>query len=251
LIWEIFTQKIFFYLLFFAIAFTYSMVGLGGGTAYTAILTITNTPYKIIPSTALFLNMVVSIISFLNYRAYFPSERKSLILLVYLFGGGGTILGANLNIKEKTFFIILGIALILSAIISFLNDFGSKKINFKIKKKSLPLISFPIGILAGITGIGGGIYLSPLLIFSDFPTKGIASITSLFVFLNSFLGFSTKFFKGEFNFHFAIPILIFVIAGALLGSRLGSIKFKPQVIKFFLNLIILNIGGYSLWKGIS
>jgi Sulfite exporter TauE/SafE. len=135
LIWEIFTQKIFFYLLFFAIAFTYSMVGLGGGTAYTAILTITNTPYKIIPSTALFLNMVVSIISFLNYRAYFPSERKSLILLVYLFGGGGTILGANLNIKEKTFFIILGIALILSAIISFLNDFGSKKINFKIKKK--------------------------------------------------------------------------------------------------------------------
>lgn len=119
MIWEIFTQKIFFYLLFFAIAFTYSMVGLGGGTAYTAILTITNTPYKIIPSTALFLNMVVSIISFLNYRAYFPSERKSLILLVYLFGGGGTILGANLNIKEKTFFIILGIALILSAIISF------------------------------------------------------------------------------------------------------------------------------------
>jgi uncharacterized membrane protein YfcA len=227
------------------------MVGLGGGSAYVAILTISDTPYKIIPSTALFLNMTVSLVSFANYRFYFPSEKKYLVFLIYLLGGAGATVGASMNLKEKTFFLILGSALVLSALISFLKDFGLKYINFKIPQKTLPFVSFPIGLLAGITGIGGGVYLSPLLIFAGFPTKEIASITSLYIFFNSALGFSVKVLKSNFDFQFALPLLIFVLSGAFLGGYLGSKKFRPQVVKFFLNLIILNIGGYTLWKGIS
>jgi uncharacterized membrane protein YfcA len=232
-------------------AFLYSMVGLGGGSAYVAILTISDTPYKIIPSTALFLNMTVSLASFANYRFYFPAEKKYLVFLVYLLGGAGATVGASINLKEKTFFLILGSALVLSALISFLKDFGLKYINFKIPQKALLLVSFPIGLLAGITGIGGGVYISPLLIFAGFPTKEIASITSLYIFFNSALGFSVKVLKGDFDFQFALPFLIFALSGAFLGGYLGSKKFRPQVVKFFLNLIILNIGGYTLWKGIS
>jgi len=242
---------LFFYLLFFIFAFLYSMVGLGGGSAYVAILTISDTPYKIIPSTALFLNMTVSLVSFANYRFYFPSEKKYLVFLIYLLGGAGATVGASINLKEKTFFLILGSALVLSALISFLKDFGLKNIVFKIPQKTLPFVSFPIGLLAGITGIGGGVYLSPLLIFAGFPTKEIASITSLYIFFNSALGFSVKVLKSDFDFQFALPILIFALSGAFLGGYLGSKKFRPQVVKFFLNLIILNIGGYTLWKGIS
>jgi uncharacterized protein len=189
---------LFFYLLFFIFAFLYSMVGLGGGSAYVAILTISDTPYKIIPSTALFLNMTVSLVSFANYRFYFPSEKKYLVFLVYLLGGAGATVGASINLKEKTFFLILGSALVLSALISFLKDFKLKNIVFKIPQKTLPFVSFPIGLLAGITGIGGGIYLSPLLIFAGFPTKEIASITSLYIFFNSALGFSVKVLKSRF-----------------------------------------------------
>ena len=242
---------LFFYLLFFIFAFLYSMVGLGGGSAYVAILTISDTPYKIIPSTALFLNMTVSLVSFANYRFYFPSEKKNLVFLIYLLGGAGATVGASINLKEKTFFLILGSALVLSALISFLKDFGLKYINFKIPQKALLLVSFPIGLLAGITGIGGGVYISPLLIFTGFPTKEIASITSLYIFFNSALGFSVKVLKSSFDFQFALPLLIFALSGAFLGGYLGSKKFRPQVVKFFLNLIILNIGGYTLWKGIS
>jgi uncharacterized membrane protein YfcA len=227
------------------------MVGLGGGSAYVAILTISDTPYKIIPSTALFLNMTVSLVSFANYRFYFPSEKKYLVFLIYLLGGAGATVGASMNLKEKTFFLILGSALVLSALISFLKDFKLKNIVFKIPQKTLPFVSFPIGLLAGITGIGGGVYLSPLLIFAGFPTKEIASITSLYIFFNSALGFSVKVLKSNFDFQFALPLLIFALSGALLGGYLGSKKFRPQVVKFFLNLIILNIGGYTLWKGIS
>ncbi len=241
----------FLYLLFFIFAFLYSMVGLGGGSAYVAILTISGTPYKIIPSTALFLNMVVSLISFTNYRFYFPSEKKYLIFLIYLLGGAGATIGASISLKEKTFFLILGSALVLSALISLIKDFGLKRIDFKIPQNILPFVSFPIGFLAGITGIGGGVYISPLLIFAEFPTKEIASITSLYICLNSALGFSVKVLKSNFDFQFALPLLIFVLSGAILGGYLGSKKFKSQVIKFFLNLIILNIGGYTLWKGIS
>jgi uncharacterized protein len=242
---------LFFYLLFFIFVFLYSMVGLGGGSAYVAILTISDTPYKIIPSTALFLNMTVSLVSFANYRFYFPAEKKYLVFLVYLLGGAGATVGASINLKEKTFFLILGSALVLSALISFLKDFGLKYINFKIPQKALLLVSFPIGLLAGITGIGGGVYISPLLIFAGFPTKEIASITSLYIFFNSALGFSVKVLKSDFDFQFALTLLIFVLSGAFLGGYLGSKKFRPQVVKFFLNLIILNIGGYTLWKGIS
>jgi len=242
---------LFFYLLFFIFAFLYSMVGLGGGSAYVAILTISDTPYKIIPSTALFLNMTVSLVSFANYRFYFPSEKKYLVSLIYLLGGAGATVGASINLKEKTFFLILGSALVLSALISFLKDFGLKNIGFKIPQKTLPFVSFPIGLLAGITGIGGGVYISPLLIFAGFPTKEIASITSLYIFFNSALGFSAKVLKSDFDFQFALPLLIFALSGAFLGGYLGSKKFRPQVVKFFLNLIILNIGGYTLWKGIS
>jgi len=242
---------LFFYFLFFIFAFLYSMVGLGGGSAYVAILTISDAPYKIIPSTALFLNMTVSLVSFANYRFYFPAEKKYLVFLVYLLGGAGATVGASINLKEKTFFLILGSALVLSALISFLKDFGLKNIGFKIPQKTLPFVSFPIGLLAGITGIGGGVYLSPLLIFAGFPTKEIASITSLYIFFNSALGFSVKALKGDFDFQFALPLLIFALSGAFLGGYLGSKKFRPQVVKFFLNLIILNIGGYTLWKGIS
>jgi uncharacterized membrane protein YfcA len=242
---------LFFYLLFFIFAFLYSMVGLGGGSAYVAILTISGTPYKIIPSTALFLNMTVSLVSFANYRFYFPAEKKYLVFLVYLLGGAGATVGASINLKEKTFFLTLGSALVLSALISFLKDFGLKNIGFKIPQKTLPFVSFPIGLLAGITGIGGGVYLSPLLIFTGFSTKEIASITSLYIFFNSALGFSVKVLKSDFDSQFALPLLIFALSGALLGGYLGSKKFRPQVVKFFLNLIILNIGGYTLWKGIS
>jgi uncharacterized membrane protein YfcA len=227
------------------------MVGLGGGSTYVALLTISGTPYKIIPSTALFLNMTVSLVSFANYRFYFPSEKKYLVFLVYLLGGAGATVGASMNLKEKTFFLILGSALVLSALISFLKDFKLKNIVFKIPQKTLPFVSFPIGLLAGITGIGGGVYLSPLLIFAGFPTKEIASITSLYIFFNSALGFSVKVLKSNFDFQFALPLLIFALSGAFLGGYLGSKKFRPQVVKFFLNLIILNIGGYTLWKGIS
>jgi hypothetical protein len=57
--------------------------------------------------------------------------------------------------------------------------------------------------------------------------------------------------KSDFDFQFALTLLIFALSGAFLGGYLGSKKFRPQVVKFFLNLIILNIGGYTLWKGIS
>lgn len=249
---QVVEQKMLFYIIFFAVALIYSMVGLGGGTAYTAILTVYKTPYEVVPSTSLFLNTIVSLISFLNYRFHFPSERKFLISFIFLLGGGGAILGANLKLQEKTFFIILGLALVSSAILSLLQDFGMReRIKFKIHQNLLPFISFLVGFIAGITGIGGGIYLSPLLIFSGFPTKEIASITSLYIFLNSALGFSAKFLKGKFDFNFALPILFFVILGALIGSVLGSLKLKPKFIKFLLNLIILNIGGYSLWRGIT
>jgi uncharacterized membrane protein YfcA len=216
-----------------------------------AILTISDTPYKIIPSTALFLNMVVSLVSFANYRFYFPAEKKYLVFLVYLLGGAGAMVGASKTTERKN---LLFNSRFSSGFISpniFFERFQTEKHRFQNPTKNFAFCKFPIGLLAGITGIGGGVYLSPLLIFTGFPTKEIASITSLYIFFNSALGFSVKVLKSDFDFQFTLPLLIFALSGALLGGYLGSKKFRPQVVKFFLNLIILNIGGYALWKGIS
>lgn len=95
---------IYLYPLFFLFAFLYSIVGLGGGSAYTALLGISGIDYRFIPSTSLFLNVIVTLIGFLNYRVHIDfKKRKIFLILLYAFAIFGVTL-VHKSIWAKSFF---------------------------------------------------------------------------------------------------------------------------------------------------
>ncbi len=234
------------------------MVGLGGGSAYVALLSTFSIEYKYIPSTALFLNMIVTFIGFFNYRVHLDlKEGKSFLIPLYSLSATGAFLGSKLHLRRKEFLLILGIFIVISSIISFYKEkikdarhdssLGRKR-NFKILL--LLIFGFLLGFLAGLVGIGGGIFLSPILLIAGFPVKEIAGITSIYIFLNSFSGFLSHLIEGKVNFSLILPFAFLVIAGTSIGSFLGSFKFKPITVERILTLLIFIIGVRLLWKSI-
>ncbi len=237
----------FLYFLFFLSAFLYSMVGLGGGSMYVALLGISGVEHRFIPSTALFLNIIVTFISFFNYKHHLGfKEKKKFLIFLYTFSMTGDFIGSKIFLERKEFLLILGIFLVISSFISLLK-YKIKFFAFTLHKFLILIFGFLFGLLSGLVGIGGGVFLSPLLLIAGFYVKEIAFITSLYIFLNSVSGFISHFFEGNVNFSLILPLTFSVIIGAILGSFLGSFKFKPIILERILSFIILIIGIRILW----
>ena len=162
----------------------------------------------------------------------------------------GVILGTEISMKEKIFFLILGVLLIISSLFMLLKDYISKT-EFKLNLFFLFPLSFILGFLTGLIGIGGGIFLSPILLFSGFPVKEIASITTIFNLLNSSAGFIKNAFACKVDYFLAILFGSVVGFGGFLGSYFGSFKLSSSILEKILIIIILTMGGIILWKGIS
>jgi uncharacterized membrane protein YfcA len=214
---------------FFITAILYSSVGFGGGSTYLALMLIFDIPYYIFPIIALFCNIIVVSGNSINY---IRSGNLNLKLLTpYLVGSiPFTILGASISIEKEIFEILLFFILIIAGIFLLI---GSKSFNKdQIKIKQIPKIlsisiGSVIGFISGIVGIGGGIFLSPLLFLmkAGYP-KHIATTASLFILINSIFGVAGQLTKNiVFNeFLNYWPLFLVVLMGGQVGNFL-NIKF--------------------------
>ena len=214
---------------FFITAILYSSVGFGGGSTYLALMLILDIPYYIFPIIALFCNIIVVSGNSINY---IRSGNLNLKLLApYLVGSiPFTILGASISIEKEIFEILLFFILIIAGIFLLI---GSKSFNKdQIKIKQIPKIlsisiGSVIGFISGIVGIGGGIFLSPLLFLmkAGYP-KHIATTASLFILINSIFGVAGQLTKNiVFNeFLNYWPLFLVVLMGGQVGNFL-NIKF--------------------------
>ncbi len=239
--------------LFLGVAVVYSMAGLGGGSIYVGLFSASDMEHRFIPSTSLFLNMVVTSAGFFNYRKHINFKEKNFLIPLYFLSIAGVYLGTkvNLNLKRKEFLLILGILLILSAVISFFKNRLKVYTGFKkssTKNNVILFCSFIFGFFAGLVGIAGGVFLSPLLLIAGFHPKEIAGITSLYVFLNSTLGFMFHYFENNVDFSVIFPCVFFVFTGGIIGSYLGSFRFNPAFVNKFLIFIIFTIGTRIILK---
>lgn len=225
----------------FAIALLYSSVGHAGASGYIAVMSLLSVAPATIKPTALTLNILVASIGtwqfwragHFSWRLFWPFALAS-VPLAYL--------GGYLNLPAAVFKLVVGLILLYSAARFLLRP----PPEFDIKEPRLGLALLAgggIGLLAGLTGTGGGIFLTPLLLFMHWAkTKTAAAVSALFILLNSVAGLLGNITSTQKFPAFALVLLAAAAVGGAIGSYFGSRRFDPDVIKRCLAVVLLIAG---------
>lgn len=237
----IIASQYFLAFLFFVVAFTYSSVGLGGGSSYIALMTIFGIDTIAIPILSLLLNLfVTSIVSYNfirnrhgNFRLIAPFLISSMPM---------AYLGGALQLPKEIFYWILLLSLVFVAIRIYFWKKTTLQLNLDWTGKIIiSLFSGSVlGLVSGIVGIGGGIYLVPLIIILGLGTdKEAATCGAIFIWLNSFSGLLSRLQYNAIDLTDYVPLIIAVVAGGALGSFMGSFKFSPSTMEKVLGSVII------------
>ena len=221
-------------ILFFVTALIYSSVGFGGGSTYLAILLIWGVPYTIFPVIALVCNIIVVSGNSINFIR--SKNINFNLLFPYLIGSiPFAFIGGSIKIEKSLFEILLFCVLLVAGIFLLIESKSFNKEQIKINKiPRLISISFGsiIGFMSGIVGIGGGIFLSPLLFLmkAGYP-RHITSSASLFILINSIFGIAGQLTKNQVLDQVITywPLFLSVLIGGQIGSLL-NIKFLSNKI---------------------
>ncbi|KYG74657.1 hypothetical protein EV198_0856 [Roseivirga ehrenbergii] len=241
---------------FFAIAFLYSSVGFGGGSSYLAILSLYSFEYRLLRTIALVCNFIVVSGGTYLFAKQGHIKWKKTLPLVFV-SVPLAFLGARIPFKENVFFILLGSTLVIAGIIMLLEDYLRKVSVEKAskEKKDRPIVNGAIGggigLLAGSVGIGGGIFLSPLLHIMHWDkAKTIAGTASFFILINSASGLAGQLSQNNlaFDFEMILYLGLSVLVGGQLGSRLSVFKLSQKKVKMLTALLVLFAGGRLLLK---
>ena len=210
-------------ILFFVTAILYSSVGFGGGSTYLALLLIWDVPYLIFPIIALSCNIIVVSGNCFNYIKAGNLNLK--LLIPYLIGSIPlAYIGGSLPLEKQIFEILLFLVLSIAGILLLFN-FRSYDDKEKSYKKISTLLSVPIGgilgFISGVVGIGGGIFLSPILfLIRAGNPKSIITAASLFILINSISGIIGQLTKNEVLSQ--ISSYWYLLAVVLIGGQVGN-----------------------------
>tara|TARA_B100000886_G_scaffold84985_1_gene55625 strand:+ start:2351 stop:3088 length:738 start_codon:yes stop_codon:yes gene_type:complete len=228
-------------ILFFFVSFFYSSVGLGGGSSYTAIMAIMGINYQLIPATSLTLNLGVTFIGMINFwKAGYG--RINLIAPFLITSIPMSYLAGSVRLPELMFQIILTMTLLL--VVSRIYFFDRLAFTYQLSNIEKWLLAIFLGsflgFIAGAVGIGGGIYLVPLIItFGLGTTKEASAAGAMFVWFNSFAGLLPRLQSGVYNIKFIIPLVFAVLLGGFVGSYFGSVRFESIFIQKIIGALII------------
>ena len=220
-------------------AILYTSVGHAGASIYIAIMSIFGVPVTTIKPTALSLNIIVS--SYTSYqfvRAKFYDIKLATPLLIGAIPAA--FIGGYINLPSNIYKPIIGVMLLYSAYRFITVKKEDEKPTVPYKFFYAVTTGIIIGFLAGLTGTGGGIFLSPLIIFAAWTTtKGASGTVAIFIFFNSLFGL-----MGNITSLSAIPPTLPLYGGAalfggIIGSRIGVHYFQHTAIKRTLGLVLL------------
>ena len=232
---------IFLTLAVLVIAFLYSSVGHAGASGYIAVMTLFSlTPEEIKP-TALALNILVATIGswqfwragHFSWKLFWPFALLSFPL---------AFLGGYLNLPAHVFKIVIGIVLLFSAIRFLMPQLVEEKATEPSKPVAIS-VGAGLGLLSGLTGTGGGIFLTPLLLLMRWATtKNAAAVSAVFILLNSISGLLGNFSATKNIPSFILPLAIAGVIGGVMGAYLGSKKLAPHAIKRLLAVVLIIAG---------
>jgi len=222
-------------ILFLVTAALYSSVGFGGGSTYLALLLIWEVPYFIFPVIALLSNIIVVSGNCFNYIRAGNLNLK--LLLPYLIGSIPlAYIGGSLSLEKKIFEIILFIVLLFAGTLLLFNfkSYDDKEENYKkISTAISVLIGGLLGFISGVVGIGGGIFLSPILfLLRAARPKYIITTASLFILINSISGIAGQLSKNYVlsELHSYWYLLLAVLIGGQIGNYLNLKIFPTRIL---------------------
>ena len=239
--------------LFFLIAVLYSSVGFGGGSSYLAVLALSSLAFTEIRAAALLCNIVVVTGSSFIYLKNNLFDWKKIAPLVFM-SVPLAFLGGYLRIGQTVFFVLLGLTLLTAALLMWTSKYITKKsgeVQFRKSLKRELSYGGGVGFISGMVGIGGGIFLSPLLHLTKWDTpKRIAATSSFFILVNSMAGLGGQLFNPEFSIAKEITIILMIIVfiGGQIGSRMSVQLISPFALKRATAVLIAFVALRILWK---
>lgn len=223
------------------VAFLYSSVGHAGASGYIAVMALAGLSPQMIKPIALALNIVVALVTVWNFlrqghfswRIFLPLALASVPL---------AFLGGYLSIPDVLLRILIGSVLIYSSVYFFV--FPKEPTHTRPPSPPIALGAGGfLGFLSGMTGTGGGIFLTPLLLVMKWTgTKTAAGVSALFILVNSSAGLTGHMLKSPGIPGLVWPMLVCVLIGGWSGSYLGSHRYSPSTIKRLLSVVLLVAG---------
>ena len=227
---------------FLAAALLFSSVGHGGASAYLAILVLAGFPREAIAPTVLALNILVTLLGTLNYyrAGYFDLRLLFPFILTSI---PAAFLGGSIQVSEKTFSAILGLTLLVAALrfLIFSKPIMGRQVFSPMVLFSIGLpLGFGLGFLAGLIGIGGGIFLSPLLLLMGWAdAKKTAAISAGFILLNSLSGLTAHILRQTPAWSQLFVLAVTVLIGGGIGSYIGAFRLLPLTLQRLLGVVLL------------
>jgi uncharacterized membrane protein YfcA len=217
---------------FFATALLYASVGFGGGSTYSALLSLAGFDYTLLPIVSLACNIVVVTGGTIRFAraGTIPWKRALALSLV---AAPLAFLGGLTPIRQPTFLVLLGLSLVAAGLALILPRAQENAAEPTSQARYVLFAAAPLGYLAGLVGIGGGIFLAPLLHLTRWAdARRIAATASLFILINSLSGLFGQLAKnGSEHFGEALsgapPLFIAVVLGGQLGSLL-ALRLLPE-----------------------
>lgn len=224
-----------------AVAFLYSSVGHAGASGYIAVMSLVGLAPAVIRPTALILNILVASIATIQfYRTghfswplFWPF---ALLAIPFAF------LGGYVHLPTHVFQVLVGIVLLLSAVRFLVTSHADEVVHRPARPASLA-IGAGLGLLSGLTGTGGGIFLTPLLLIKHWAkVKTAAAVSAAFILANSTAGLLGNFASTRDLPSVAVPLGIAALVGGTAGSYLGSNRLPQTTIKRLLAVVLLIAG---------
>jgi uncharacterized membrane protein YfcA len=232
--------------LFFVTALLYAAAGFGGGSTYNALLVLAGADFRAVPIVSLACNiLVVSVGSWRFARAGHVDWRRAWPL--FTLSVPLAWIGGRLAVAEIVFVGLLALSLSAAGLLMLWQPHWSEEGPPRVRSRWVePVAGGALGFLAGVVGIGGGIFLAPLLYMLRWgPPRSIAGTCAVFILVNSVAGLAGQLAKGTAAFGTIVatywPVLPAVLAGGLIGSTLGSGRLDSKYVRLLTALLILYV----------
>lgn len=229
--------------LFLFVAFIYSSVGHAGASGYLAVMALLSFPLAEIKSTSLILNIIVAAIAsykfisagFFDKKVFFSFAVTSI---------PAAFLGGKIDLDPYWFKILAGLFLLLSAVgliikIKRIDQDETTEVNIY----TALIIGAVIGLFCGLIGVGGGIFLSPLILLMGWTSlKKTSGVSALFILCNSITALAGHIYTNTLQVHHIQYLIAAVVIGGFAGSHLGSTLYNNKILMGILFVVLCSAG---------